>query len=388
MQIVHVIRQLDPRTGGPPVVLLELAAAQAALGHAVHVVYGQVPEHLPDIQKLLNQIPGTAALKLHPLSDASGRSQSANEATQIITQLAAAGPTVAHLHGVWEPMLAKVASAMRAIQQPYVICPHGLLDPFSLSQKRWKKIVAMTVFARKMLNGAAFLHALNSDERQLLAPLGLKCPVEIIPNGIQPGVWQSLPPRGSFRAKIPAAADRNFFLFLGRLHFKKGLDILAEAFALYAKSGGTMDLVVAGPDDGALTDLRQRIAAHKLESRIHIVGPLYGPEKLAAFADASAFVLTSRQEGFSIAITEALAAALPVVISPECHFPEVAAENAGLIVPLDPASTARALTQISTDPTAAKHMGEAGRGLVYQHYTWPKIAERSIELYQRALAKS
>ncbi|MEK6702778.1 MAG: glycosyltransferase, partial [Planctomycetota bacterium] len=117
--------------------------------------------------------------------------------------------------------------------------------------------------------------------------------------------------------------------------------------------------------------------------RVHFVGSVYGPDKLASFVDCEVFCLPSRQEGFSMAITEALACRKPVVISDQCHFPEVAETRCGYVTPVGAEPTAAALDAALSLPAAeAAAMGERGYELVTSRFTWPKIAERTIEAYR------
>src|SRR5262249_20284038 len=155
---------------------------------------------------------------------------------------------------------------------------------------------------RRMLNRARSLHLGNDDERRLTEPLGLHPKSFIIPNGIFLSEFDPLPSPGTFCEAHPELRGDPFILFLSRLHHKKGLDILADAFAIVAVKMPKVRLVVAGADDGAKHSFEQRIKALGLTRRVHLVGPLYGRQKLAALVDASSFCLPSRQEGFSIAI--------------------------------------------------------------------------------------
>ena len=121
---------------------------------------------------------------------------------------------------------------------------------------------------------------------------------------------------------------------------------------------------------------------------MHLVGPLHGARKYAALRSAACFCLPSRQEGFSIAILEAMACGLPVVISEECHFPEVAQSGAGRVVPLEPAALAAALGEVLEDRNAARRMGDAGAQLVQSRYTWPGIAEQFLSIYRQSVGKT
>jgi glycosyltransferase involved in cell wall biosynthesis len=297
------------------------------------------------------------------------------------------GYDLLHLHGVWDPVLWQSARVSQRLHTPYIIAPHGMLDPWSLRQKAWKKRAALALGWRRVLNRSAFLHVLNSDERQLLARLGLTCPTEVIPNGVFIDELENFSPRDFFEATY-GFPGRRVVLFFGRLHHKKGLDFLADAFKILHESLPDVHLVVAGPDGGAGAGFAQQISQAGLPDYVHLIGPLYGNDKYSALRSAGCFCLPSRQEGFSVAILEAMACRLPVVISEACHFREVADCGAGRVVALDPAEIATALHELLDDRDGSQRMGAAGYELVRSRYTWPQIARRCIAAYERAIAKS
>jgi glycosyltransferase involved in cell wall biosynthesis len=288
-----------------------------------------------------------------------------------------------HLHNVWDVLVYAGARECRRSDRPYCILVNGMLDPWCMQQRAWKKKLAFALGYRTMLSRATFLHLGNADERQLIEPLKLAAPNAIIPNGIFSEEIAALPPRGLFHAKHPELRARPFVLFLSRLHYKKGLDYLADAFKIAAAQCPDVQLVVAGPDGGAKEPFERQIAQAGLQDRVHVVGPLYGADKFAALVDCACFCLPSRQEGFSMAIVEALASGVPVVITEPCHFPEVAAAGAGEVVPLDAQAVGNALVRVLSDAALRDRMGRAGRELIETRYTWLKIAEQSIEAYQR-----
>lgn len=384
MKIVHVIGSIDPAHGGPPGVVMRIAAAQAAGGHEVHIVSYADAEAAPRIGRALLDVPGLLKVERHLLPEP-GRSERvlAHAARRPLAGIIA-GADAVHLHGVWEPILRQAAIIARSAGIPYCVRLAGMLDPWSLRQKYWKKRIALALGYRRMLDAAAFIHVLNDDEARLLAPLNLRAPTRTIPNGIFLDEIGPLPPKGSFSSQHSALAGRRYVLFLSRLHTKKGLDYLVDAYARLAPAWPDVDLVIAGPDDGAEAALRSAIANHGLGTRVHLVGGLYGRDKIEALSDAACFCLPSRQEGFSVAITEALACGAPVVISRECHFPEVASAGAGTVVDLDADAVAAALSAILADTAMAGAMGAAGRALVEQRFTWPAIADLTIDAYRRA----
>lgn len=379
MKIVHVIGSFDPAKGGPQAVVVRLAAAQASLGHDVTIVSYSDAEISQRSRVATRDIPDfdqvhTLLLAMPDLPEKLWASRS-GAAMEALLRSA----DFIHMHGVWESILLKAARIATKAHRPYCIAPCGMLDSWSMQQKSWKKKIALWAGYKHMLDRASFIHALNEDEIQLMQPLGIHAPKRIIPNGVflnEVSLPAEKPAHGS------ALPDTAYILFLSRLHYKKGLDILAEAFAAIALQFPHVDLVVAGPDGGAEAEFLQRIKTHGLAPRVHLVGGLYGADKIAAMQEALCFCLPSRQEGFSVAITEALACATPVVITDACHFPEVAAAGAGLITKVEAGSVADGLAKVLADRTAAAAMGKAGRKLVEQNYTWPVIAAKTIDIYQ------
>jgi glycosyltransferase involved in cell wall biosynthesis len=390
MRILHVCLTLDPQHGGPPMIAVRIAAAQAALGHSIGMLYHNDAAGEDRLAKAVASIPNFDKVRLHQIPH-SGSLLNEIIKNPIVGWLKGGGLSDydwLHLHGIWHPILHKSAAQARATGKRYVVVPHGNLDPWSMAGqgrlKHLKKKVALATGVRTMINGAAYLHLGNKDERDLIKPLGFTAPVEIIPNGVFPREIEGLPAPGSFVAKRPELAGKRFILFLSRLHFKKGLDYLADAFAVVAKKDPGVILVVAGPDDGMQAPMTEQLRAQGVLDRVVFTGPLWGPDKMAALVDCWCFCLPSRQEGFSMAITEALGCRKPVVVSEGCHFPEVAEARAGWVTSLGAEPTAKALeAALALSPAEAAAMGERGRDLVLSRFTWPKIAEMTIAGYER-----
>jgi glycosyltransferase involved in cell wall biosynthesis len=384
MKIVHVIASIDPAGGGPPQVAVRLAAAQAQLGHEVHVLtYAQAD--LASEERTAQQVatvPYVRSLRIHKLPPPRlSERLFARKAEESFVDILPASDCV-HLHGIWERVLHRAAAAARRMEIRYCIRPAGMLNPWSLAQKRWKKRLALTLEVRRVLNGAQFIHCLNTEESAFIEALNLKPPLLVFPNGVFLEEIEPLPPGGKFFLAHPSLNGRRFVLFLGRLHYVKGLEYLADAWAQCAESIPDVDLVVAGPDGGAKRDFEARICRAGLSHRVHIVGPLYGAEKYAALVDAACFCLPSKQEGFSVAVVEALACGVPVVMSDACRFPEAASAGAAQVVPLEATSLAGALRGVLTNEQQAQAMGRAGRALIRRSYTWPVIADRIVEAYR------
>lgn len=385
MKIVHVISHIDPKNGGPQAVVMRIAAAQSALGHDVHIVSYGDGEARDQAFEAGRAIPDFSRIHWHVLPEPGITEKLFCFDGRKLLRKVLPSAAFVHLHGVWEPILPCAAAVARSAGVPYCLCPAGMLDKWSMQQRPLKKRLALALGYKRMLDEAKFIHALNVDEADLMAPLALKAPKVIIPNGVFPQEFDPLPDAGAFRDKIALRDGRRYILFLSRLHFKKGLDILARAFHLIADKYPDVDLVVAGPAAGAEDEFMSLIRQFALEDRVHLTGPIYGQAKLDAFVDAACFCLPSRQEGFSIAITEALACETPVVITDACHFPEVATAEAGVVVPLDPSAVAKGLAAVLRDHSMAQQMGKNGRRLVMEHFTWPAIAELAIRNYDVAV---
>jgi glycosyltransferase involved in cell wall biosynthesis len=385
VQILHVIRTVDPAIGGPPTIATRIAAGQAGLGHEVSLAtYGQ-PERQPDIDKALAAVPHFDSVGVHPLPRPRGPEWLLPRDTRRDLARLVGEADVVHLHNVWQPILLAAARECRRRKRPYVVMLNGNLDPWSLGQKPWKKKLALLVAVRRMLDGAAALHVGNEAEKELVRPLALAAPATIIPNGVFFEEIEPLPERGTFRESRPVLQSRRFLLFLGRLHHKKGLDVLAEAFACLADRHPDVDLVVVGPDDGARGPFEKTMTELRLRQRVHMLGSLFGAEKYAALVDAECFCLPSRQEGFSAAVIEALACGTPVVISKGCHFPEVAEAGAGAVVDLDSATVAAAIDRVISDADLRGRQRLAARRLVAERYTWPAVAQQTVDLYRGLL---
>lgn len=385
MKVLHVICTLDPSVGGPPVVASCLAAAEAALGADVGLVSYRAPQRdQANVTVSLSRIPHLDRVTMHSFDPLDWKERTWGPRMRQQLEPLLKDVELAHLHSVWDPPIFAAAGVCRRLGVPYVQTPHGMLEPWALSQKRLKKWAALRLGYRDMLSRAALLHFLNDDERRLAEHLGLATPTAVIPNGVFLEEFDPLPPRGGFRATRPELGDRPVVFFLSRLHYKKGLDYLADAFAIVAEKIPEAQLVVAGPDGGVQADFEAQIKRLGIADRVHLVGPIYGPAKIQALIDCDCFCLPSRAEGFSVAVTEALACRVPVVISEACHFPEVRESGAGVVSDLNAEHIAAGIERVLSDRAAAAEMGRRGRELVVSRFTWPAIAGRMLAAYERA----
>lgn len=380
MAITHVVDTMDAAAGGPPQAVAALASAQRAAGCSVRVIYFAGPATADDISRDYADVPAVDGVQWHRVS-ADLRFWAGRRASLAHRLGISRNGSVLHLHGLWRPELLRVSRLARRVGVPYVVAPLGMLAPWSLARKKVKKAIAWQLAWKRVLDAAAAIHALNDEEAFQIRSCDVQTPIEILPNGVfldqvqgQVASWPSVVPRGE-----------RYVLFLGRLHEVKGLDVLAEAFAVLADRVPGVRLIVAGPDAGRRDAFTRQIAGLGIAERVHLLGPVYGRAKWQLLAHAACLCQPSRQEGFSMSIVEALGAGVPVVISEQCHFAEVHKAGAGAVVPLDAGAVARALEQMLTEPARWEAASRAARELVRARYQWPDIATRALALYARIL---
>jgi len=241
------------------------------------------------------------------------------------------------VNGIWQ---FHALAARRAVagRRPYVVFAHGMLDPYFRNRyplKHLKKLVYWTVFEGKNLQLAESV-CFTSVEEMRIAAQGFpfwNFNRVVVPYGtIGPSGDPALL-RQAFQSACPAAAVRPYLLFLGRIHPKKGCDLLLHAFAAKAPEG--MDLVMTGPDEvGWMAELQALSTRLKIAERVHWTGALRGDAKWGAFYGAEAFILPSHQENFGIAIADALACGTIPLISDKVNIAsDVAADGAALVEP-------------------------------------------------------
>lgn len=287
-----------------------------------------------------------------------------------------------HNHSFW--MLPNHYASMSAHRhrKPVVFTAHGVLEPWALARSRWKKRIAGLWFQDRDLRRAACIHVNSESEVQGIRDYGLTNPIAIIPNGVDLTPFNDLPNRTELENLHPEIKGRKICLFLSRLHEKKGLSHLIQAWGRLTKDYPDWHLVIAGPDDGYESALKQSISQLALSDTVTLTGPLYGSNKAAAMGAADVFALPSFSEGFSMAILEAMACRLPVLITPGCNFPEVGANNAGIVVAPNLEQTEQGLRDLlSMSEPERNAMGLRGRQMIETHYTWDHVAEQAIELY-------
>jgi glycosyltransferase involved in cell wall biosynthesis len=387
IRILHVIASLALRTGGPAKAAFDMARAVARLGHEVAIF--TTTRELVAAERQAHAIPIMRdGVEIRYFRDHFPRVFATSWPLARALEAAIPQVDIVHLHSLYLFHDWATARICRRHGVPYLLRPHGTLDPYHWRLHRWRKAALEIAFQNRVLREAAALHFTSEEEMRRAAPHAQGTPGVVVPNGLDLSEYAELPPNGEFRAAHPEIGGRRIVLFLGRLNFKKGLDLLVPAFAEAAMAYPDLHLVIAGPDDGMERPTRQLVQASGLGPRVTFTGMMTGRAKLAALRDAYLFALPSYAENFGIAVAEAMACGRPVVISNQVNiWREIEAAGAGLVGTTDVASVAKQLKALAADPRAAAALGERGKALVAEKFSWARIAH-DLEAVYRRLARS
>jgi glycosyltransferase involved in cell wall biosynthesis len=256
------------------------------------------------------------------------------------------------IHGLWQYHSYGTYRTVRG-RTPYVVFPHGMLDPYfkrAFPLKHLKKQVYWLAREYRVLRDARAVCFTTPIERDSAA--GTMWPQRwnpfVVSFGTSQPVGDPARQREIFLSRYSALRQRRFFLFLSRIHSKKGCDLLLEALARVAEAHPDLDLVMAGPDEeGLRPQLEAQAKRLRISDRVHWTGMLEGDSKWGAFHAADAFVLPSHQENFGVAVVEALACGLPVLISDKVNiWPDIAHDEAGIVNPDTAEGTYRSMTTL------------------------------------------
>lgn len=292
-------------------------------------------------------------------------------APTLVATLEKARLDVLHLHGIW--MYPSHAGAVwaRRTGKPYVISPHGMLDPWITARGRLKKSLARAGYERASWRAAAAMHALTAREAQDIRRETGRTDSLVIPNA------------GPAPVSQPTTGRAPSFLYLGRIHPKKNIDALISAWtqraATMAAAGAT--LVIAGwGEDAHVAHLQQSLVG--APSSITFAGPLFGEAKARAYAEAPFFVLPSHSEGLPMVVLEAWAAGTPALMTQECNLPEGFAAGAAIDCGFDPAAIGAALdTAIAMPEPKWQAMSDAAISLMHGPFSGEAVARQWASAY-------
>jgi glycosyltransferase involved in cell wall biosynthesis len=389
MRILHVIANLAPRYGGPAKACVAMAQAVARLGHEVSI-YTTNQDGPGELAAPLDRPVRQEGVEIRyfPIQPPRYWGTSWPLGRALAQNLK--DYDLCHIHSLYLFHDLVAGHYCRKYGIPYLVRPHGTLDPYIHRRHRWRKALMEAWFENRNIRRAAALHFTSEEEMRLARPYIGDAPGAVVPLGVDLKEFKDLPEPGRFRERFPEIGDRQIVLFLGRINFKKGLDLLAPAMAQVLKRREDVHLVVAGPDnEGWGGRVKGWLRDAGVLERATFPGMLLGVEKLAALRDARLFALPSYSENFGLAVVEAMAGGLPVVISDQVNiWREVEAAGAGLVGPCQPSSLAANLERLLSDADLAEEMGRRGRDLVARKFQWDGVALALQDLYAGIIANS
>jgi glycosyltransferase involved in cell wall biosynthesis len=384
MRVLHVAPYFAPAFcyGGPPRTILGLCQAERRLGIDVTVFTTTASgrESLPPSVDHPAEYEGIPVFRF-PLGFA-GRFFRAPKLAKAITEHARDFDLV-HIHCLWNFTEWSAASACRAAGIPYVISTRGMLLGAARRHRAWRKRIVYPIVESRVLQRAKFLHVTSAEEVNAIAGLGVGRKVLELPNGVDvPGDLSKC--RGQFRKRYNIGADSPIVAWIGRIHAIKRLDLLALAFAKAKSVVPQIKLILAGPDERGY---RAHVAPLFAASGDAVIwtGELDSAEMLNLLADANLLVSCSSVESFGMSIVEAMAAAVPAVVTQTCPWPQIERENLGHWVQHDADSIAKGILDLVTDLPRAREMGERARHFVMENYAWDFVARNMIAAYESVL---
>ena len=354
MRVLHTIDSLDSKTGGPARTVQALASALADNGLKVHLWTRELPEGFTR--------PAKVEVHTGPL--------------KALLLPGAERPDIWHDHGIWLRSNHEASRLSDHLTIPRVVSPRGMLEPWALGHRRWKKKLAWFLYQRADLRRASALHATAEAEAVQFRRLGLRNPITIIPNGIDiPGGERTIGSRERGRTA----------LFLSRVHAKKGLPLLVEAWAKVRPAGWRMRVV--GPDeDGHVTEVKTLVRRAGLAETWEFCGEIDDREKWGAYRQADLFILPTHSENFGMVVAEALASGVPVITTRGCPWEGLPAHGCGWWVEPTAEGLEAALQEAcsQTDEVLCS-MGQRGRQWMESEFGSKMIAQRMTALYEAVL---
>ena len=423
MKVLHVIPSVSERSGGPGHAIISMCRSLQEQGTEVVIAttdHGLVSSSECPVSGSEFQVPGSKSTDERSSEGNQPNNESLTRNSKLETRNYKGVPTfffplqwgesfkyskplrtwldanvktfdVVHIHAVFNHACIAAAAACRKHHVPYVVRPLGTLDPWSMKQKPLRKFLFWQLAGKRMLQAAAAVHYTASAEKLgAEGSLGLNHG-RVIPLGVETSLPASVNGSELVSRKLTKLAGNPYVLVLSRLHPKKGLDIFLDAFLSLTEKQDFKDwkLVLAGEGSAEYVQaLKQKVAAHHAEDVVLFPGWLEGDEKDAFLRHASLLALPSYHENFGLCVMEALAAGVPVLVSPHVNLAEeIAAAGAGWIAPVEAFAIETALAEALAREDERAKRGRAGKALSLE-FSCERVASRLNEMYRSVLTVS
>ncbi len=368
MKICQVVTTVDNPASGVDVCVRNLSAELAQLSH--DVVVHTLGERGEQGEGYMIQRHPISCGKLPGLRSVA----CSRNLRDSLRKLASKGIDLIHAHAIWQMSniyAARAATSGRRI--PLVVSIHGMLSSTGLNYSKRSKRLFWMLYQKRALESASCLHATSEQEYREIRKAGLGIPVAVIPNGVE-----LYPLAGDTRG-----AERNRVVSVGRIHPKKGLDRLVDAWRLVQSDFPDWELVIAGPDENGFRLQLEAQVERVGAARIIFLGPVFGEEKVDLMSTAELFVLPTRSDNFALTVAESLAMGTPAISTTAAPWEGLEKRGCGWWVEQDADSIALVLREaMSLSPEDRKRMGERGRVWMDASYSWRSVGEKYEALYR------
>jgi glycosyltransferase involved in cell wall biosynthesis len=381
LKILQVTEFFIPSTGGSTQVVYQISRHLASFGYQVTVCTSNFGQHEPQFSDINFTVK-------HFLSLPTKWKFYVTPGLIPWTCKHLAEFDIIHMHNLRTFQNAVIAAKARKIGIPYIVSAHGSL-PYLIGHHTVKRITDF-LFARRLIKDATRLVAVSGVGAAQYLEAGVpREKIEIIHNGLDLEEFTSLPERGIFRGKYNLSAQLKIILFLGRLHKIKRVDHLIHTVNQLISQGLDVVLLIAGPDDGELSSLKEMVTKLSIESKVIFTGPLFGRDKLSAYVDADALISPGEYEIFGLVPFEALMCGTPVIVSDDSGLGQLIKDaTAGYTIPPgDVNLLAAKIRHILQEPEEAKQKVATGQHFIHENLDWNKITNKYIKLYQGCIAQ-
>ncbi|WET02064.1 glycosyltransferase [Flavobacterium sp. YJ01] len=278
-------------------------------------------------------------------------------------------PDIVHINGIWTPQNWAFQNVAQKLGIKVIVSPHGMLEPWIMAHNPIKKKIALFLYQKTALKRSLCLHATAQMEAKNIQALGFKNPIHIIPNGIHLRDVK----------KIKEDYGTKKMIFMSRIHPKKGIELLLDAWRTSNTEDWTLEIAGSGEEEyvNSLMQITEDL------KNVHFVGAKYGEEKWDFLRSADVMVLPTHSENFGIVVAEALAVAVPVITTQGTPWEDLEIHKCGWWIDLSVANLEKVLFKVFNSPTMLlEMMGKHGRELVVDKYDIDTVGKKMLELYK------
>ena len=357
MNVYHIVSSIDLLSGGPSKSICDLALEQAKNESLVHII--SLKTENPYFTKSPHR-----NLNLFFLEKNEFKSSLKHIIKEQRTE-------ILHGHGLWLMEVHQMASIAQKLNIPYIISPRGMLEPWALNYKKWKKIIAMRLYQSYDLKKAACIHVTANKEAQSIRKLGFNNPIAVIPNPIEL--------KNKFDKII---SDKRRLAFIGRLHEIKNIESLLRAWQKVSRKDNWELLLIGDGEIKYVNKLKSLTKELKIGSSVHFSGFLTGIEKEQIMKTLDIVILPSFTENFGMVVGEALQNEIPVIASKGTPWEDLNTYRCGWWIKNDVETLTQTIQQaILLSDEERIQMGENGRKLIKKKYSIEIVTQQMLDLY-------